>query len=194
MWEKMKQGALHRLQQAAEVDIVAKPLLDFINSRADYFTTSSCYGRIVLLDFRGKKAPERFVARWHRPVNLEEVKTALRNASGTIWLRAEPFILHISCRDLDAAKTVLAVKNDAGIKRGGIFHIGRRVQIELEGTARAEALVKWNRHSVDDEYLKKMIKICNARFEKNAADFSRMEKLFGCYLKTQQRGDVPEAG
>jgi tRNA(Phe) wybutosine-synthesizing methylase Tyw3 len=114
-------------------------------------------------------------------VTYGEVKKALERANGKqIWLRVEPLILHISCRDLKAAKIVLDVKNKAGIKRGGIFHMGRdRIQIELEGTQRLESLVRLGDCVlVDDKTLRKLVKIANRRIERNKKDWAKIEKQF----------------
>ena len=94
------------------------------------------------------------------------------------WLRMEPLILHVSCRNINAADRVLRAKTRAGIKRGGIFHIApNRVQIEIEGTKRVEALLKTNdRLIVNKEYIQTIVKLADTRFLENARDWKKLEK------------------
>jgi tRNA wybutosine-synthesizing protein 3 len=184
MFETMKKAALEKLRTArenGEVDEPALRLLDKINAQNNLFTSSSCWGRILLIDFAGKKGESKFRAKWHRAVDFSEVKEALETAEGEqLWLRAEPLIIHVSCRDIDAMKRVLDIKNAAGIKRGGVFHIGEdRIQIELEGTQRMETLVKINgKIVVDDPLLEKLVGIANERILENQKDWNELERLF----------------
>jgi tRNA wybutosine-synthesizing protein 3 len=188
-FDKLKKIALERLEHAVktgEVDRPALSLLRKINAQKDLFTSSSCWGRVMLIDFSGEKEENKFRGKWHRTVTYGEVKKALERANGKqIWLRVEPLILHISCRDLKTAKTVLDIKNKAGIKRGGIFHMGRdRIQIELEGTQRLESLVKLGTDVlVDGRTLRKLVKIADTRIKRNEQDWKKLEKLFGVVSK-----------
>jgi len=182
MFDKLKKHNLQKLAYAIEkkeVDKPAQSLLKIINAKKDFFTSSSCYGRILLIDFVGIKGKSKFIARWHRKVSFSEVKKALINSFGKqIWLRMEPFILHISCRNLLAAKKILKIKNKLTFKRGGVFHItDNRVQVELEGTQRMEALVKiGNKQVVSDSLLKKLVQVANERFAKNSKDWNKLKK------------------
>jgi tRNA wybutosine-synthesizing protein 3 len=185
MWEQQKAAALARLAdavKAGEADRPALPLLRRINAKPGYFTSSSCWGRICLIDFAGVKGVSKFAARWHRPVTFAEVRKALASARGEqIWIRAEPYILHISCRDLASARRLLDARNAAGVKRGGLFHMGgSRIQVELEGTQRMEALLKaGGKMLVDDAYLRCTVAIANNRLRENKKDWKRLEKELG---------------
>ena len=50
-------------------------LCRFVNSTKNFFTSSSCAGRIALLSVKsiGKKQPNAFHRKWHRKVTLKEV-------------------------------------------------------------------------------------------------------------------------
>lgn len=184
MFDTTKASALQKLAQAVrkkKADEPALSLLGILNSKKDFFTSSSCYGRILLIDFIGVKGKSRFIGRWHRKVSFAEVKRTLQKEKGRqIWLRMEPLIIHISCRNLAAAQKILNIKNKLCIKRGGIFHIAKdRIQIEFEGTKRAEALVKLgNKIIIPDSALKKLVEIANKRFEENAKDWRELKKEF----------------
>lgn len=184
MFERHKEKAIKKLRKAIkdkEVDSSALNLLSIMNSHLDYFTSSSCYGRIVLIDFSGKKRKSKFIERWHAPVEFMDIKNALDRVSGNqIWIRSEPLILHISCKNLEAANKILEIKNKCGIKRGGIFHINKdRIQIELQGTHTMESLLKKkDKMLVDEDYLKEIVKIANERFKENSINWEKLEKEF----------------
>lgn len=190
-FDAAKQTAMGKLAKAAEkgeVDEPVRPYLKKINAHPDYFTSSSCYGRTLLIEIHGpRKIDSKFIARWHRPVRPGEVIKALAAADGVIWLKFEPMILHVSCRDINAAQRILDVKKECGMKRGGIFNIAPgRVQIELEGTQRLATLVKEGaKQLVDDAYLKKLVSLCNERFENNEQTWKKFGKSFSLHCKAE---------
>lgn len=52
VFEKQKAQALNGvdLSRKGSVDVPIQPLIEFLNSDSDYFTTSSCSGRIIVFD------------------------------------------------------------------------------------------------------------------------------------------------
>ena len=86
-WELRKAEYLRRLEEdrrrgRLDPDIV--DLLELLNSKLEYYTTSSCSGRIQVKACRlpGDKFEMIVVAKWHRPVEAWEVE-----ASKGEWLR-----------------------------------------------------------------------------------------------------------
>ena len=182
-FEQYKQSAMQKLQEAKqkkEVDEDAVPLLDILNSKENYFTSSSCYGRIYLIYLPSySKKDSRFVGKWHRKVSFEEVKKVLEKEKEPLWFRMEPYILHISCKEMKDAEKILEIKQKLGIKRGGIFATREgRVQIELKGTHKIDCPVKTESYVIDDDYLKILIKEANERFEKNQNVWKNIKKEF----------------
>ncbi len=178
-WADVKSNLLAGLENARKEGVVDEEVnryLDAINAHPDYVTSSSCYGRVVLIDLpdHSKKSSE-FVGRWHREVGEEEVWEALEETEGEhVWLKVDPLILHMSCSGIGAANKVLEAKGRAGMKRGGIFHIAdNRVQIELEGTHRMELPVKNGGILVSKGYFSLLIREANLKFRKNAETWER---------------------
>jgi len=69
-----KKNALQKLKIARsenKVDIDILPVIDILNSSNEYYTTSSCFGRIVLLELPviGDKKNAKFIGKWHRTIN-----------------------------------------------------------------------------------------------------------------------------
>ena len=148
-FEKQKDRALERLRlRGADEEIV--PILSKINSSEDFFTTSSCSGRIVLISIPeiGAKREAKFIGKWHRPpVSREEVQEALKlkwregiTEGREIWLLSQSPILHVACRDLEKAKALLRIAIESGFKYSGIKAIskGGKVVVEIVSTERMD--------------------------------------------------------
>ena len=83
------------------VDLEIKDLINAINNLDSYYTTSSCAGRIILIDVN--KEERKKTAKWifvtHKPADYDEVISKLRyhNAkeSREVWFAQEPLILHV---------------------------------------------------------------------------------------------------
>ena len=184
-FDEIKVELLRLLENAKGKGVVDEgviPYLDMINAHPDYVTSSSCYGRIILIDLPNHtKRDSVFLNKWHRTVSPKEAWEALQSAEGKlVWLKADPLILHVSCRSIEAADRLLRVKAAAGMKRGGIFSIApNRVQIELEGTYRMELPVrKGSELLVGSEYFTFLIEQANGKFEKNQEMWERLAGTF----------------
>ncbi|XP_030259219.1 phospholipid phosphatase-related protein type 5-like isoform X1 [Sparus aurata] len=101
------------LSKKASVDEHIEHVVSLLNSCEQYFTTSSCSGRIILID----GAPERsdvqkqncvwlFVS--HNKCKWDDVVCAVARSSGEAVLKFEPFVLHAQCRHLDDAQLLIS--------------------------------------------------------------------------------------
>ena len=132
-----KKNALQKLKMARsekKVDVGILPILDIINSSDDYYTSSSCYGRIVLLELPaiGDKKNAKFVGKWHRTVNADEVTSSLENAkTGQLWLLAQSSIIHIGAKTNEAADKILKIAYSCGFKHSGFKSIENRYVVEI---------------------------------------------------------------
>ena len=150
-----------------------------IGKTKNYFTSSSCAGRIMLLDVckEGDKRESDFHRKWHREVNFDEVLDGVKaQTKGILWLRAEPFIIHIICSSLDYARELLRVKDKAGVRRGGISVAKEgKFLVELTGTQYLSVPVKDNGEIiVTEEYLSKLVEYANKKMRLN---YERLEKF-----------------
>lgn len=164
------------------------PLCRFVSKTKNYFTSSSCSGRILLLalDKDERKKTSAFHRKWHRKVKFKEVREALNEKTPySVWMKQEAFILHIGTRDLKHAKKILSVMTKSGIKRGGIIVAkpGKFI-VELQGTQGLAVPVKSeNEILIGDDYLKKLVNIANEKFDKNDTALKRFEKVARAELK-----------
>ncbi len=184
----LKEKAMRRLEKAkkeGEVDEDVVPLLDFINSQPGMFSTSSCSGRICVMFVPSKsKKDAEFVGKWHHETTIDKVLKTINSKRGELWFKMEPFILHVSCKDLETARKVLEAKNNAGVKRGGVFSIKPdRIQIELRGTQWMGFPVKKdNDLLMTEEYLEEAVSVANKKLRLNAEQrerfFKELRKVF----------------
>jgi len=153
-WLKRKRAFIDRLEREIAVGRVDKdiiPLLRAINSLNEYYTTSSCSGRIqvVASELPGEKGLMRTLAKWHEPVEVVVIERVIReSAEPNLWFSVQPPILHIMCRSLEAAFKMLYVARSSGFKRAGIQGGKKgRYPVEIIGTERIEAPLRL--HEVD---------------------------------------------
>ncbi len=182
MFDDYKGVALGRLCDAVcgkMVDEKIVFLLDKINALSDYYTTSSCYGRVVVAESTAdnKKREYRFLGKWHRKVSFSDVNCAIEgHRKNVLFFRVDPVILHVGCRDLDSASRLLKVCQKTGLKRSGMYQIKPRIIVEIMGVDALYAPIgKDGTVMVDDGYVEFLCEIGNEKFRNNEGkilDFS----------------------
>lgn len=182
---QQKGDALKKLESAKErdeVDLDIMPLLDYINSLPDYYTTSSCSGRISLFHDVGSKKDSDWVEKWHRRVSSEEVMKAFekRPPTGLIWFRYEPAILHIVAKDLEGAARLLTVARNSGFKKVGVIALKEgRNAVEISSTERVEVPIAENGSAlVYEGYLRYLVEFANEQFQLGMKRLKRLEAAF----------------
>jgi len=155
-------------------------LCHFFKNSKNYFTSSGCAGRILLLGLKkGESKKDSFFHRkWHSTTSFDAVMDGLNESvDADIWFKAEPFILHIGARDEFFASKILNIMKEVGVKRGGIMITkpGKYI-LELQGTQSISCPVKVDgKIVVSEDYLKLLIKKANEKVTKNYSD---LEILF----------------
>ncbi|XP_029473898.1 tRNA wybutosine-synthesizing protein 3 homolog isoform X3 [Rhinatrema bivittatum] len=127
VFKKRKEQCLSRadLSRKGNVDADIVSLVRFINERDPFFTTSSCSGRVTLIDgcshdFEVKKKNCSWLLVTHQKCQKDDVIAALQRASGDAVLKFEPFVLHVQCRQLEDAQLLHSVALNAGFRNSGI--------------------------------------------------------------------------
>jgi len=178
-----KEKALHSLknayaQQQVDDDIV--PLLKLINSKEEFYTSSSCAGRIVLLEIPqiGDKRGAAFLGVWHRTITLDDFKEASGKATkGLLWLLAQAPILHIGVQTLDLADRMVKIAVSCGFKNSAVKSTGKKIMIELCSTERLDAPIgKDGRLYCEKEYLSLLLTIANEVIKRSGEKLRRFEK------------------
>ena len=187
--DKSKKGSIDK-------DII--PLVDEINSKNDYYTTSSCAGRIVLLEMKSRKKNEcDWIFAKHDKITFKEINDSLKKYSiktdsnngqfnknklnkknnYQIWFKQQPLILHVACKDLDAAKKLLEIARKI-FRRAGIIAITeKKATIEIIGSEHLETVVKDGNFVVDEKYLRQLVKYANRNFMDNKKKTKQFLKI-----------------
>lgn len=175
-----KKSILFKLDKSSkkEWDVKIVSLCEKINSLENYYTTSSCSGRVVLIVDNVKKSPGLFVKVWHDLISFEELKKSLEKIKkGKINFKQEPVILHVACGNLKESLDFLKKARGVGFKRGGIISGGNRFVLELIGTEKLEfPIIEDGKILVDDKFLKIIVKKSNENLKKS---WKKIERLRG---------------
>ena len=166
----------------SSIDVLIKPVLDRINSMEDYYTTSSCSGRIILVekDDAGNKKGARWLFVSHEHVAFPKFYSALRTiGQRDVWLKQESFILHVCCFDLAAAESLMQRVDSLGLRRSGMVSFSRKIIVELIGHEQLEAIVaKAGKIACPEAYLKMLLSEANKKLRKNKKKIKKLLSLF----------------
>lgn len=186
-FDKSKKDCLEKLylpdkSKKGYVDEAVIELIDLINSHDDFYTTSSCAGRINL--FTDNQSAVKADANWllvsHEKIFFDDVKKALNNLpDSTVWFRQEALIIHICTRSYETAVSLLKFAQNNGFKHAGIIAATKRFIVELIGTQRIDAPIALNgKLLVDDNYLNEMTQLANSNLDKVHAQIKRTQIAF----------------
>ncbi|MEK6873610.1 MAG: hypothetical protein AABW91_02100 [Nanoarchaeota archaeon] len=155
-------------------------LCDKINKSKDYYTTSSCSGRIlVLIDYKVKR-DDLFLFCSHDLISFDILKDGLNKIKSKtgklIYFRQDPCILHIACKNLEKAQEIHDLAKDAGWKRCGIIASKKRFVVELNATQRIEMpIINKNEILIDDKFLKVLVEEANRKLKNSWELIERFE-------------------
>ncbi|MGB9674774.1 MAG: tRNA-wybutosine modification methyltransferase TYW3 [Nanopusillaceae archaeon] len=187
-FDKLKKYHVEKLKDAMKNFLADQPiyyLLNYINSLNDFFTTSSCSGRIILIKIpkSGKKNEAKFLFKSHYPVDFYYIWFKLKDVykiyEEKIYFKQEPFILHVAARNLDRGYEILEYARKAGFKHSGIFLISKdRIMVEIIGNEKIETLVAKNRELlVDEKYFFKLVEEANDKLKKVKTNIEKFYKI-----------------
>jgi tRNA wybutosine-synthesizing protein 3 len=178
-----KESALQSLQDAyvkQKVDEGISETLDSINRIKGFYTSSSCAGRIVLLEIPqiGDKRGATFLGVWHRTIESRELTTAATKATvGLLWLLAQAPILHVGAQSLDLADKMIKTALSCGFKNSAVKSTGKRIIIEICSTERLDAPIgRDGRLFCEDEYLYLLVEISNEVIKRSREKLGRFTK------------------
>jgi tRNA wybutosine-synthesizing protein 3 len=181
-----KENALKSLEDACakqKVDEGILPLLDLINRIEGFYTSSSCAGRIVLLEIPqiGDKRGAIFLGVWHRTIEPTELKAAATKAtSGLLWLLAQAPILHIGAETLELADKMVKTAVSCGFKNSAVKSTGKKILLEICSTERLDAPVgRDGSLFCEGEYLSLLVEISNEVIERSSKKLGRLAKKVG---------------
>lgn len=165
--------------QAKTIDKPIRNLVKLINKNQDLCTTSSCSGRVVVIENPQDKQNSKWLYKTHDVIQALKIWDAMQEAQGIAWLLFEDIILHVICRDMQCASEWLKRIRDAGFKHSGIISIGRNPVIEIIGNLRLELPVADNNGPLIDKiYLKFLVNVCRKKMLLKKDKIKKLESVF----------------
>lgn len=188
-----KQQAMQSLEKACDekkVDQGVSPLLNIINKSEEYYTSSSCSGRIVLLEIPGigDKKNARFLGRWHETIEIDEIYAAVKKTkTGQLWLLAQSPIIHIVAKTSNAADKLLKTAIASGFKNSGLKSLGKKIVVEVCSTERLDAPVGKNGGIFcNKDHLMLLVNISNEIMKKSTLKLKKFEEKLRKHLSTHK--------
>lgn len=188
-----KKSSLLKLQTAKKenkVDPGIQSILDLINKTEDFYTSSSCFGRTVLLEIPsiGNKKEAKFLGKWHRSIDVDEVISSVKNAkSGQLWLLSQSPIIHITAKTNNAADKMLKTAIACGFKNSGLKSIGKKIIVEILSTERLDSPVgKDGELLCNQAHLELLVNISNEIIKKSNLKLQKLEDKLRKDLSTHK--------
>nr|XP_040027900.1 tRNA wybutosine-synthesizing protein 3 homolog isoform X1 [Gasterosteus aculeatus aculeatus] len=172
-WKKQCLNKLD-LSKKGSVDEDIANVVSLLNSREEYFTTSSCSGRVILIDrAAGSSDIHKQNCVWlfvsHQKCTSEDLMCALAGSSGDAVFKFEPFVLHLQCRWLEDAQLMHSVAVNSGFRNSGLT-VGKTGKIitAVRSTHGLEVpLSREGKLLVEHEYIHFLTQIANQKMEEN---------------------------
>lgn len=157
-------------------------LCNKINSMENYYTTSSCSGRALLIIDKEKKQGGLFCKVYHDLISLADFKKDLKEIcrkfeKEKITFKQEPPILHVACRTLNDADFLYEKAKLAGWKKSGLVSWQKRFILELNSTEKLELpIIRKGKLLGDDKFLKIIVKQSNLKMKNSWGKIKKLEK------------------
>ncbi|XP_044495394.1 tRNA wybutosine-synthesizing protein 2/3/4 isoform X2 [Mangifera indica] len=170
------------------------PLIDALNSHPNYFTTSSCSGRISLFSHpknRPKGGTWLYIS--HDLANADSLVSLLFPTDPThptestpspndLVFRFEPLIVAVECRDVESAQSLVSIAVSCGLRESGIASVSKRVIIGIRCSIRLEVpFGEQGAVLVSREYVRFLVGVANEKMEANRRRTEGfLQALMGC--------------
>jgi tRNA wybutosine-synthesizing protein 3 len=183
-WVKRREEALKRFLEDVEIGYADRDIVDFIKlvfTKKSVFTTSSCSGRITIVDtlYPWLREDSYIVFKKHDPVTIDEITEIIKyKPLYRFWLISSGPIIHFIASDLETACRVLFVAREAGFKHSGIISLSEEgIVIEvISGTWTSFILKDNDKVLVND--LGKVVSIANEILIEGKKKLEKLFKMF----------------
>lgn len=159
-----------------------KPIINLcnkINSFEEYYTTSSCSGRALLMIDKEKKQEGLFLKVYHDVFSFDEFKDAINEVKDNfnVKFKLDPCILHVACKNIDEAQKLYDKAKLAGWKKSGLISFDSRVILELNSSERLEfPVIEDGEILVSDAFLRKIVSESNQKLKKSWLKIEKLQK------------------
>ncbi len=177
--DALKKYEEHKSKGLVDEDII--PLLEKINSLECCYTTSSCSGRIAIMQIPeiGDKKNAVFLGKWHREVDLQKILVAVRKYErGYLFLLLQSAILHVVCESFKTSERMIKIALDSGFKYTSIKSVKNgKVLIEILSTENLHIPLGYDgKIIVKEEELEFFVRIANMMLKRIKLKLEKFER------------------
>ncbi|XP_053342831.1 tRNA wybutosine-synthesizing protein 3 homolog [Clarias gariepinus] len=182
-WKKQCLNKLD-LSKKGSIDEHISSVVCLLNNSDSYFTTSSCSGRIILIDGLADCADvQKQNCSWlfvtHNKCTKDDVTAGLLKSSGDAVFKFEPCVLHVQCKRLEDAQLLHSVAINSGFRNSGVT-VGKKGKIimAVRSTHCLEVpLSHEGKVLVSEEYIAFLVGVANNKMDEN---LKRIERFYDC--------------
>ena len=200
-WRSFKEELPRRILEERDIgylDPGIEPILERINSVPGLATTSTCMGRVTIVEgewpwLRGEEGA-RIVYKTHGKLTLERLMSALSAHYCNLWLRVSPPLLHVRASTEECALHLLDLARRTGHKHSGIISLAGGAGIVVEIMSGAQFTVPLTARcartlSISVESLERLVSLVNDTIEENRRRLSALAELL-----SENPGPCDESG
>lgn len=181
--------ALETAIREKKIDPLMIGISQHVAQTPEFFTTSTCSGRITLMELNENETKKEnvFYRKWHRRVKNNEVQEAVNAYTGkqNLWLRQDSFVYVLGTNSWENAKKIIRACQAAGVKRYGVHHFeNEKILMEVFGTQHLSIpLVIKGKKLSDQTALREYVKIANRKWLLNEKKRQTFEKILKKYTQ-----------
>lgn len=184
MFEKYKKDFLNKKDKSAKssIDEDVIDLIESINQKEIYYTTSSCSGRIEIFEETGERSVNKLFAS-HNLVKfnqdfLEKIERLIKKSKNKVWLKQESLILHVCCKTTEDAFDLLKIARSLGLKRSGIISKNKKIIVEIINPEHLLTIIGENGALIADKnYFEKLVDEANEKLKRNKEKIKKLYTL-----------------
>ena len=158
-------------------------LCEAINSFENYYTTSSCSGKSVIIEDKIGKDGTYYPWESHEMISLDEIKLEVSKLKkeGNFKFKTDSPIIFVVCRDAEFAKKLFSFSVLAGFKESGIKLTNKLIGVEIKSGERIEfPIFSDGKLLVGDLFLERIVEVSN---KKRKLGWEKIEKLYSLLKK-----------
>ncbi|MCX8166775.1 MAG: hypothetical protein N3E37_02905 [Candidatus Micrarchaeota archaeon] len=193
-WKDLKAKKLEKLKEHIVQNKVDEPILEILNMLNNskyYVTSSSCSGRVMLLEITDSKKDATIYWKSHTVWPQGSIKNkieefiSLNLENRNLFLHVQGFILHLYAYDIYYANKMLEFLLLSGIKRFGIMKTKNFPLIEFQSTQYLSVPVYFNQKLIINiDAVNELEQLCLTKLTKNLQKLKSLEKSLNLFLST----------
>lgn len=175
-------------------------LCEKINRMNDYYTTSSCSGKCVIMEEKSGKDGSYYLWESHEFLDLKELKKVISTKNSVLStkysvpstknlvknavlkFKLQSPILFVVCKDISHAEKIFNLARESGFKETGIHITKKLIGVEIRSGEKLEfPLIDSGGVLVGEKFLEVLVKEVNRKLE---FGWEKLEKL-GKAISTQ---------